>query len=178
MADSAEPQASPRSEQPGLRYSAFISYNSRDAPFARRLHKRLETYRAPGRLAAQSPTVVSRTHRIKPIFRDNVELSATYDLTTAVREAIAQSDYLIVVCSPHSANSKWVGREIELFSTLHGDSHILAALIDGTPQTAFPPALHGGQPADAFEPVIFELLSHLVPPLAGGRACAARGGRA
>ena len=60
MADSAEPQASPRSEQPGLRYSAFISYNSRDAPFARRLHKRLETYRAPGRLAAQSPTVVSR----------------------------------------------------------------------------------------------------------------------
>jgi hypothetical protein len=153
MADSAEPQASPRSEQPGLRYSAFISYNSRDAPFVRRLHKRLETYRVPRRLAAKSPTVVSRTHRIKPIFRDNVELSAAYDLTTVVREAIAQSDYLIVVCSPHSANSKWVGREIELFRTLHGDSHILAALIDGTPQTAFPPALHGRLPADALEPL-------------------------
>ncbi|MGH6909502.1 MAG: hypothetical protein ACREEG_04885, partial [Phenylobacterium sp.] len=73
MADSAEPQASPRSEQPGLHYSAFISYNSRDTLFVRRLHKRLETYRVPGRLAASSPTVVSRTHRIKPIFRDNLE---------------------------------------------------------------------------------------------------------
>jgi hypothetical protein len=99
-----------------------------------------------GAAAAQSPTVVSRTHRIKPIFRDNVELSASYDLTTAVREAIAQSDYLIVVCSPHSANSKWVGREIELFRTLHGDSHILAALIDGTAADRLPPALHAGSP--------------------------------
>jgi len=153
MADSAEPQASPRSEEPGLRYSAFISYNSRDAPFVRRLHKRLETYRVPGRLTGTSPTVEGKTHRIKPIFRDNVELSAAYDLTTVVREAIAQSDYLIVVCSPHSAKSKWVGREIELFRTLHGDSRILAALIDGTPQTAFPPALHGRLPADAFEPL-------------------------
>jgi len=153
MADSAEPQASPRSEQTSLRYSAFISYNSRDTAFVRRLHKRLETYRVPRRLAAKSSTVVSKTRRIKPIFRDNVELSAAYDLTTVVREAIAQSDYLIVVCSPHSANSKWVGREIELFRTLHGDSHILAALIDGTPQTAFPPALHGRLPADALEPL-------------------------
>ena len=75
-----------------MRYAAFLSYSHADARWAQWLHRRLETYRVPGRLAAQSPTVVSRTHRIKPIFRDNVELSASYDLTTAVREAIAQSD--------------------------------------------------------------------------------------
>ncbi len=153
MADSAERQASPRSEQAGLRYSAFISYNSHDAPIVRRLHRRLETYRLPRRLVGKSPTVDSRTHRIKPIFRDNLELSAAYDLTAAVRDAIAQSDYLIVVCSPRSAQSEWVGREIELFRALHGDSHILAALVDGTPQTAFHPALHGHVPAVEYEPL-------------------------
>lgn len=153
MPDSAEPQGSPRSANPGLRYSAFISYTSRDAPAARRLHKRLETYRLPRRLAGNSPTVDERTHRIKPVFRDNAEMSAAYDLTAAVREAIAQSDFLIVVCSPRSAQSKWVGREIELFRALHGDTHILAALIDGAPDDAFHPALGGPQASAGFKPL-------------------------
>ena len=153
MADSAEPQGSPRPEASDLRYSAFISYNSRDAKAARRLHRRLEIYRVPRRLVGHSPAVDHKTHRIKPVFRDNAEMSAAYDLTAAVRDAIAQSDFLIVVCSPRSAKSEWVGREIELFRALRGDTHILAALIDGTPETAFHPAL-GGPPATVgFKPL-------------------------
>lgn len=151
MSESAEQPTSLRAE--GLRYSAFLSYNKNDTRFVRRLHKRLETYRLPRRLIGKSATVDSKTGRIKPIFRDADELSATFDLTTSVREAIAQSDSLIVVCSPHSAKSDWVGREIEFFRTLHGDSHILAALIDGTPATAFHPALHGRRPAADLEPL-------------------------
>ena len=68
-------------------------------------------------------------------------MTAHHDLSAAVREALAQSDHLIVICSPRAARSEWVGREIEYFRAVHGDGRILAALIEGDPDTAFPPAL-------------------------------------
>ena len=149
MADGSQHQA--------RRFSAFISYNSADAPFARRLHKRLETYRLPRRLRSVHPGSGhpgdEAPDRLKPVFRDADEMTATYDLSTAVREALAQSDYLIVVCSPNSAKSQWVAREIEYFRVLHGDTHILAVLIAGTPQTAFPPALLGAAGHAELEPL-------------------------
>ena len=149
MADGSQHQA--------RRFSAFISYNSADAPFARRLHKRLETYRLPRRLRSVHPGSGhpgdEAPDRLKPVFRDADEMTATYDLSTAVREALAQSDYLIVVCSPNSAKSQWVAREIEYFRALHGDTHILAVLIAGTPQTAFPPALLGAAGHAELEPL-------------------------
>src|SRR5688572_2180373 len=105
MADGAQPQA--------LRYSAFISYSRRDARFARSLHRQLEGYRLPRRGAAHPGSDRAPHARLRPIFRDEEEFCASYDLSGAVREAIAQSDFLIVVCSPNSAASKWVGLEIE-----------------------------------------------------------------
>lgn len=138
MADGAQ-QQSPR-------FSAFISYNynSGDAKFARRLHQQLETYRLPRKLRRKSGGPASELHRLKPLFRDADEMSAAADLSKAIRDALAQSDFLIVVCSPAAAKSKWVGREIEFFRTLHGDQHILAALVEGTPETSFHPALLEG----------------------------------
>lgn len=120
------------------RFSAFISYSSADAAFARRLHRRLETYRLPRRLGDRTTPAATR---LKPLFRDIDELSATHDLSSAVREALAESDFLIVICSPRSAGSEWVGREIEYFRAVHGDGRILAALIDGDPGASFHPAL-------------------------------------
>ena len=132
MADGGRPK--PR------RFSAFVSYSSEDAAFTRRLHRLLETYRLPRKLRklkSDDPP----PERLKPLFRDVDELTAFYDLTAAVRDALAQSDFLIVVCSPNAVQSEWVGREIEYFRELRGDGHILAVLIDGTPATAFHPAL-------------------------------------
>ena len=154
MADSAEPRSPPTGAVPvGAvregRFSAFISYSHRDAPFAKRLHRDLEGYRLPHRLAARSRT----GKRLKPIFRDSDELSATYDLTVAVREAIEQAEHLIVVCSPNAAQSPWVGREIELFRALHGDAAILAVLADGEPAQAFPPALRHALDGHTVEPL-------------------------
>ena len=136
------------------RFSAFISYNynRRDRKFARRLHRELESYRLPHRLAHKPATSSGPADRLKPVFRDADEMTAAPDLSEAVREALAESDYLIVVCSPASAASVWVGHEIDLFRALHGDRHILTALIDGTPQTAFHPALRQG-PAGDIEPL-------------------------
>jgi hypothetical protein len=137
---------------PTRRFSAFISYSSDDAAFARRLHRRLESYRLPRRLTstvagAEQPT------RLKPLFRDVDELTASHDLSESVRAALAQSDHLIVVCSPRSARSDWVGREIEYFRSLHGDSGVLAALIDGEPADAFPPALLRSARGGEIEPL-------------------------
>jgi tetratricopeptide (TPR) repeat protein len=133
-------------QQRSRRFSAFISYNynSHDRKFARRLHRELEGYRLPRHLAPRPVGSGLPINRLKPVFRDADEMTAAPDLSEAVREALAESDFLIVVCSPASAASVWVGREIELFRALHGERHILTALVDGTPQSAFHPALRHG----------------------------------
>jgi hypothetical protein len=114
--------------QQAFRYSAFISYSHLDAAFARRLHRRLETYRLPRHLAQGR---ADATRRLKPIFRDRDELSAAPDLSAAVREAIAEAPYLIVICSQHAQNSAWVAREVALFRQIHGNAAVLAVLLDG-----------------------------------------------
>lgn len=140
MTDSAEPRV--------RRYSAFLSYSQRDTPFVRKLHRWLEAYRLPARLAKGA----SR-RRLKPLFRDSDELAAASDLTAAVRTALADADFLIVICSPRSAQSKWVGREIELFRHLHGGKRILTALIEGDAETSFHPALLRRPHGRATEPL-------------------------
>ncbi len=95
--------------------------------------RRLETYRLPRRLRkAKAPD------RLAPLFMDRAELAASPDLSDAMREAIADSNDLIVVCSPAAARSRWVQLEIQLFRELHPDRQILAALCRGDETDAFP----------------------------------------
>ncbi len=123
------------------RYSAFISYSHADEPFARRLQRRLETYRLPRRLSRGQIGSAGSQRRLRPLFRDRSALSAAPDLTEEVRLALAESSQLIVVCSPSAAVSAWVGREVGLFRDLHGDGAILTALCRGPVESAFHPAL-------------------------------------
>ncbi|HEY8004610.1 MAG TPA: toll/interleukin-1 receptor domain-containing protein, partial [Phenylobacterium sp.] len=160
MSEGADQVGQQAAGGPGRRFSAFISYSHADERFAKRLHRQLETYRLPHRLA-----VASGSARLKAIFRDSDELAAAFDLTTAVRDAIAQSDFLIVICSEDSAKSVWVGREIELFRSLHGDTGILAVIAEGDPDNAFHPALHGR--TGAIEPLAADF-----SPDGGGRKLA------
>ena len=142
MADGLDGRTGPLHEGgAALRYSAFISYSHADSAFARKLHRQLEGYRLPNRALIQASRSVRPNGRLKPLFRDEDELPAAHDLTEAVREAIDQSEDLIVVCSPNAAASPWVAREIELFRERHGPSGIVAALADDEPAAAFPPAL-------------------------------------
>jgi hypothetical protein len=122
-------------------YSAFLSYSRRDAEAAHRIHSRLEGYHLPSRLHPRTGVWNSKTNRLKPLFRDLDEMTVAPDISAAISEAIASSAYLIVLCSPDSAKSDWVGREIEMFRAAHGDANILAAVVDGIPETAFHPAL-------------------------------------
>jgi hypothetical protein len=149
MSESAEQTAPHPTGERARRFSAFISYSHADGRFVRRLQRKLETYRLPHRLAAGH----GPARRLKAIFRDSDELAAAHDLTNAVREAIAQSDFLIVVCSVSSAKSAWVGREIELFRSLHGDSGILAVIAEGETVPTFHPALRGRLGGPSLEPL-------------------------
>lgn len=122
-------------------YRAFVSYSHRDHGFGRRLHRRLEGYAVPRRLVGRVTPRGVAPRRVAPVFRDREELSAAHDLTREIREALASSGALIVVCSPNAAASPWVAREIEVFRALHPDRPVLAALIAGEPRAAFPEAL-------------------------------------
>jgi hypothetical protein len=53
--------------------------------------------------------------RMMRIFRDATNLAATSDLTDSLCQAIDSSTFLILLARPESAQSKWVGKEIEHF---------------------------------------------------------------
>lgn len=127
------------------RYRAFISYSHRDARVARWVHRRLESYRIPRRAQQATGVDGAPPSRLVPIFRDLEDLPAADDLSAEVRLALAGSDSLIVLCSPDAARSPWVAREIALFRAINPDRPILAALIAGEPEDAFPAALKEGE---------------------------------
>jgi hypothetical protein len=64
--------------------------------------------------------------RLTPIFRDRNELPASSDLNEEVRNALAASACLIVLCSPEARRSRWVDQEIRYFREKHPDRPILA----------------------------------------------------
>ncbi|WP_395614333.1 TIR domain-containing protein [Allosphingosinicella sp.] len=141
-----------------LRYRAFLSYSHKDAGAAGRLHRRLETYRIPKRLAGRDTARGPVPDRLWPIFRDREELPAATDLSQTVREALAQSGALIILCSSNAAGSLWVAEEIRVFRELHPARPVLAAILDGDPPACFPALLRA--PGDGHEPLATDLRSH------------------
>ena len=137
----------------GARFKAFLSYSHKDASHARWLHRRLEGYRLPRRLVGSEGERGPVPARLAPIFRDRDELPAAGSLSDTVRAALADSDNLIVLCSPHSAASPWVAKEIETFRALHPDRPVFAAIVDGDPAQCFPGCLT----ADGAEPLAADL---------------------
>ena len=79
------------------------------------------------------------------MFKDREEEAAGASIGNAVETALAGSEFLIVICSPRSAQSKWVDREIAWFKTHRDPAKILALIVDGNPGSAdaecFPRAL-------------------------------------
>jgi len=144
--------------RPDVRYTAFLSYSHTDAAAAGRLHRRLEAYRMPRRLVGSDGARGPVPERLAPIFRDREELPAATDLSETVREALAGSGALIILCSAHAAGSLWVAEEIETFRTLHPDRPILAAILAGDPPDCFPAALRAfGRDGTWHEPLATDL---------------------
>lgn len=119
-----------------MKYWAFLSYSHTDAKWGDWLHKALETYRVPRRLIGKESRDGKIPARLFPIFRDREELPVSADLGSNINEALRESRYLIVICSPRAAQSRWVGEEIKTFKKLGREDRILALIIDGEPNAS------------------------------------------
>lgn len=114
------------------RYAAFVSYASKDAKFARALHRQLERYVIPGKLGTFDLTGGGKKNRVYPVFRDREELPAG-DLGANLEAALRASAALIVICSPNAALSPWVEKEIQYFISLGRADRIFAIIAETAP---------------------------------------------
>lgn len=130
-------------EQRKFKYFAFISYNSKDTEWGKKVQRKLEHYRMPATLCSEHGW--SRTP-IKPVFFAPTDIQPG-GLTEELQERLRTSRNLIVICSPNSAKSEWVGKEIEFFHQLGRTKQIHFFIVDGTP--------HSGNPdTECFNPIV------------------------
>ncbi len=122
-----------------FKYRAFISYSHADRAWGDWLHRALETYRIPKRLLGAHGREGPVPAKLFPIFRDREELASSPNLSDQIRQALEQSAYLIIICSPNSAMSRWVNEEILTFKRLGREHRILALIADGEPNAADSP---------------------------------------
>jgi len=126
----------------GYRYKAFISYSHRDEVWAQWIQHALESYRVPRKLVGTAPDGTLIPARISPVFRDRADLSSAADLSSTIKQALAESECLIIVCSPDAAKSKWVGEEIREFARLGRPERVLCVIVDGEPTDGGRPCFH------------------------------------
>lgn len=94
----------------------------------------MESYKVPSSLKDTKNNKGNDTpSKLTPIFRDREELPTRSDLSKAIIDALRESHYLIVICSPESAKSQWVNKEIIDFKQIHGEDRVLAVVVDGEP---------------------------------------------
>ncbi len=126
-----------------FKYFAFISYNSKDTEWGKRVQKKLEHYRMPATLCSQHGW---ERKPISPIFFAPTDIQPG-GLTEELQDRLRASRNLIVICSPNSAKSEWVGREIEFFHQLGRTKQIHFFIVEGTP--------HSGNPeTECFNPIV------------------------
>ncbi|MDR1571526.1 MAG: TIR domain-containing protein [Clostridiales Family XIII bacterium] len=119
-------------------YTAFISYRHKplDTAVAKAIHRQIEAYRVPAHIAK-----ASGRKRMGRLFRDQEELPLLADLGAGIRQALADSEWLILICSPDLPKSKWCMAEVDYFIELGRRDRILAVLAGGEPEDSFPPQL-------------------------------------
>lgn len=139
------------SSSSGFRYRAFISYSHADEVWGKWLHKALETWRMPPRLAAMHIGSRGIPRPLSPIFLDREELASATDLSRKVNEALAQSEALIVICSPRSAQSRWVNEEVLAFKRMGRDERVFCLVVDGEPNATYLP---GHEAEECFCPAL------------------------
>ncbi len=140
-------------------YYAFISYSRKDEAQAKWLHQQFESYHLPAHIIEEHKNLPSE---LSPIFRDEDELSGG-DLKQEIKQALVNSNWLVVVCSPAAAKSEYVDLEIREFIDSYKQrnatkgkhetreeriAHLIPIIASGKPYSSdedeecFPPILH------------------------------------
>lgn len=119
-------------------YFVFISYSSLDNEWAIWLRHELEHYHLPASFNGRTDV----RDNLRKVFRDRDELSAGPEWDEQVQKALEDTNNLIVICSPHSAKSEAVNKEVETFIALGKENHIFPFIVEGDkPEDCFPSAL-------------------------------------
>lgn len=118
----------------GYKYFAFISYNSADLKWGKRLQRKLEHYKMPATLCSEHGW---DRYPIKPVFFAPTDIQPN-DLNDELKGRLRDSKNLIVICSPNSAKSKWVAAEIKYFYSLGRAKDIHFFIVEGTPNSENP----------------------------------------
>lgn len=110
---------------------AFISYSRRaDFGIAAKLQRDLERYAIPLGLKCDR-SILTNNRYIRPIFRDHTDLNlhnASWD--SQLTDELRSSKYLLLICSPASATSINVNREVKAFLESHeNDSSLILPII-------------------------------------------------
>lgn len=128
------------------KYFAFISYNSKDTEWGKRLQQKLEHYQMPATLCSERGW---KRNPMNPVFFAPTDIQPG-GLSEELQARLIASRNLIVICSPNSAKSEWVGKEIEFFHQLGRTKNIHFFIVDGEP--------HSGDPnTECFNPVVDKL---------------------
>jgi tetratricopeptide (TPR) repeat protein len=133
------------------RYYAFLSYSHKDRELADWLHRELERFRVPSALAGKLTANGVVPRRLTPIFRDQHDLPAGDDLAVEIEAALAASQFLVVLCSPTAAKSRWTNLEIESFKRTRPEGCVLAAVVAGEP---FASDIRGREDEECFPPAL------------------------
>ncbi|MDH3362395.1 MAG: TIR domain-containing protein [Gammaproteobacteria bacterium] len=128
-----------------FRYRAYISYSHHDEKCAVWLHKKLESYLVPRRLVGREMASGIIPRRIAPVFRDREELPSATDLGKTVNKALHDSANLVVICSPHAAESRWVNEEVLTFKRLGRSDRIFCFIIAGEPNATETPGCNSDE---------------------------------
>lgn len=129
-----------------FKYFAFISYNSKDTEWGKKVQRKLEHYRMPATLCSEHGW---KRNPINPVFFAPTDIQPA-GLSEELQERLRASRHLIVICSPNSAQSEWVGKEIAFFHQLGRTKQIHFFIVDGIP--------HSGNPeTECFNPIVDKL---------------------
>lgn len=104
-----------------MAYNAFLSYShSADAAFATALHLALQRFAKPW-----------NRRRALDVFRDQTDLSANPAVWTSIVSAMDQSEFLVLLASPGSAQSPWVIKELRHWRSIRPPEKLLIVLTNG-----------------------------------------------
>src|SRR6185312_9864276 len=84
-------------------------------------------------------------------FRYRDELSSSPELGTKINQALAQSENLIVICSPASAASRWVNEEVLAYKRMGRAARIFCLIVEGEPNAT---DLPGREAEECFCPAL------------------------
>ncbi len=111
---------------------AFLSFSHKDHRLGARVLRGVRHYRVP--------TALREAHgaSLRVTARDRAEVMAGGELSERLKGALADSDALIVLCSPRAASSRWVNQEIAAFKLMGKGARIIPVITAGAPAEALP----------------------------------------